>query len=86
MVREWEHSARNLIYHFRCLVRGHLPFDKNSDVWGSNRKAGSELLSQLDDQSREFVEKMADLVTERSKSMLFSFSDGAILTHQQRKN
>jgi len=76
MTEEWEHSARTLVYHFRCLIRGHLPFSLSSDFWNSNRGTAYALRAQLDADSLSFTKDMAALVTARRQELVAAHDHG----------
>lgn len=61
MISEWEHSAQILIYHFRCVLKGMVPFSLSWDYLNGNRvRAG------LDDDSYSYVQNIASLLKDRS--------------------
>lgn len=66
MMDEWHSSAKNLLYHFRVIVRGMVPF---RCVWSPEmqEKAG------LDDESVAYIQNVASMVAERSTSHYCSF-------------
>ncbi|KAL4936360.1 hypothetical protein BDV06DRAFT_227977 [Aspergillus oleicola] len=58
MIEEWQHSAKNLIAHFRCVVRGMVPFGQQ---W--SREMQKE--ANLDDEALTFVRTVGQLIDQR---------------------
>jgi hypothetical protein len=73
MMEEWEYSAKNLISHFRCVIRGPIPFTLN---WQNTKKANKRRAG-LDEESCLFIEQMCSKIQERRSGFLlqppFSF-------------
>lgn len=65
MIDEWEHSAQILIYHFRCVLKGMVPFSLSWDPPSGNRERAG-----LDDDSYSYVRRIASLLRDRSKQSL----------------
>ncbi|KAL2834220.1 hypothetical protein BDW59DRAFT_156162 [Aspergillus cavernicola] len=63
MIDEWRSSAKNLIWHFRCVVRGMVPFETK---W--TPEAQQE--AKLDDESLAFVKEICQIVSKRRKFSL----------------
>lgn len=61
MIEEWQCSAKNLMYHFRVVIRGMIPF---SNDWTPEMQEKSG----LDDVSVVYIRKVSALVAERSMS------------------
>ncbi|KAI0385426.1 hypothetical protein F5Y04DRAFT_185324 [Hypomontagnella monticulosa] len=61
MIEEWQASAKNLIYHFRVVIRGTVPF---SQEWTPEmqEKAG------IDDESVRFIRRIGALVAARRRN------------------
>lgn len=60
MISEWRDSAKNLLYHFRCVVKGMIPF---SPSWDPNKQNQVE----LDQESLAYIQTMSKILDERSK-------------------
>lgn len=60
MISEWRASAKNLIYHFRCVLKGMIPF---SPSWNASKQE----LAELDHASLSYIRSMTKLLEERSK-------------------
>ncbi|TAQ89928.1 hypothetical protein B7494_g1784 [Chlorociboria aeruginascens] len=58
MIGEWEYSARNIIYHFRAVVKGMVPF---SQKWTDEMMQ----LADVDDEAMEYIRKTSDMICER---------------------
>lgn len=58
-LQEWEYSAEILIAHFRCVMRGQMPFSDHGKTEESYARAG------LDEQSIAYVRKVITLVESR---------------------
>ncbi|KAL4928971.1 uncharacterized protein BDV17DRAFT_290979 [Aspergillus undulatus] len=58
MIEEWRASAKNLIYHYRCVVRGMDPFGQE---W--TREMQKE--AKLDDESLAIVQKLSQIIAMR---------------------
>lgn len=61
MIEEWRHSAKNLLYHFKVVVRGMIPFEHD---WTPEMQEKTG----LDDESVDYIRKVSGLITERSMS------------------
>lgn len=59
ILEEWEYSAEILIAHFRCIMRGQIPFSNDSNVDESCDRA------ELDEQSMAYVRRIIELVKSR---------------------
>ncbi|KAL4955934.1 hypothetical protein BDW69DRAFT_159704 [Aspergillus filifer] len=62
MIEEWQQSAKNLIYVFRCLVRGMVPF-------GLQWSQEIQKQANLDDESLAFVTNVSQIVDRRRKEL-----------------
>jgi ribosomal protein L13 len=60
MIEEWEYSARNIIYHFRAIVKGMVPF---SQKWTEEMKQ----LADVDDEAMEYIKKTSEMIRESGK-------------------
>jgi hypothetical protein len=58
MIGEWRSSAKILIYHYRSIIRGMLPFYQD---WTPKMQEDAN----LDDESLEFVKKICEIVAHR---------------------
>lgn len=58
MMKEWEHSAVNLITHFRFVLRAHTPFTKSWEQAKDN---------EIDDDSAAYLNRANELIHNRSK-------------------
>jgi len=71
MIQEWEHTAGNLIYHFRSILRGNIPFSLSSDFWHSNRRKAPVLRENLPNaEALDFVRQMATLIDSHQQELL----------------
>ena len=61
MISKWRASAKNLLYHYRVVVRGMVPF---SPSWDPEKQKQLE----LDAQSLEYIQTMSKIIVQRSKS------------------
>lgn len=59
MGQEWETSAINLITHFQCVARGHVPFSQ--DPQKIKAQAG------LDEEAYKYMTRVANMIKEQSK-------------------
>jgi hypothetical protein len=62
MISKWRASAKNLLYHFRCVFRGMVPF---SPSWDPKKQRQVE----LDAMSLEYIQTMSKIIVQRSKLM-----------------
>lgn len=67
MISKWRASAKNLLYHYRVVVRGMVPF---SPSWDPEKQKQLE----LDAQSLEYIQTMSKIIVQRSKSFFFTFT------------
>ena len=63
MLEEWEYSAQNLISHFRCVLRGSVPFGGEAPLVELAAKAG------LDAQAVEYMERITNLLELENMSL-----------------
>ena len=59
ILEEWEYSAEILIAHFRCIMRGQMPFSNDSNFDESCDRA------ELDEKSMAYVRRIVELVKSR---------------------
>jgi hypothetical protein len=64
MISKWRASAKTLLYHFRCVIRGMVPF---SPSWDPKKQKQVE----LDAMSLEYIQTMSKIIVQRSKLMSF---------------
>ncbi|KAL4971064.1 uncharacterized protein BDV14DRAFT_194844 [Aspergillus stella-maris] len=62
MIEEWQQSAKNLIYVFRCLARGMVPF-------GLQWSEEMQKRAKLDDEGLAFVRQVSRIVDQRRESL-----------------
>ncbi|KAL6399310.1 hypothetical protein AUP68_17856 [Ilyonectria robusta] len=62
MIEEWQCSAKNLMYHFRVVIRGMIPF---SNDWTPEMQEKSG----LDHVSIAYIRKVSALVAERKNEI-----------------
>ena len=62
MIKEWEYSVKTLIYHFRCILRGMIPFALS---W--KPESGNKARADLDDDAVAFIEGIASIAEARRK-------------------
>jgi len=60
MIAEWQASAKNLIYHFRCVLKGMVPFSRTWDPDDRER-------SHLDQHAMTYIRHMSDKIARRRK-------------------
>jgi hypothetical protein len=60
MIEEWKASAKNLIYHFRCVLKAMVPFALS---WTPQKQKHAN----LDNESLSYIKTMAALIDARSK-------------------
>lgn len=59
MIKEFENSAGNMLYHFRCILQGALPFAQaNKDMEAFRRRAN------LDEDATKYVKEFLDIMQE----------------------
>ncbi|KAK0660880.1 hypothetical protein QBC41DRAFT_341010 [Cercophora samala] len=58
MIEDWQRSAKNLIYHFRVVSRGNVPFSK---TWTPDLQE----TAGIDDESLTYIRKVSTLVMNR---------------------
>jgi hypothetical protein len=63
MIEEWQQSAKNLIYHFRVVIKGTLPF---AQTWTEDmqEKAG------IDNKSMDYIKRISSMVANRRKLIM----------------
>ncbi|KAL4795137.1 hypothetical protein BDV19DRAFT_177499 [Aspergillus venezuelensis] len=62
MIEEWQQSAKNLIYVFRCLARGMVPF-------GLQWSQEMQKQANLDDEGLAFVRQVSQIVDQRRQEL-----------------
>ena len=69
MLDEWQYSAEILIAHFRCVIRGHLPFSQSPEesLESFNR-------ALLDSDSFTYIQKVSAVIESRSRFRLIQAS------------
>ena len=78
MISKWKASAKNLLYHFRCVLRGMVPF---SPSWNPKKQKQVE----LDAMSLEYIQTMSRILGQRSKLMSsFKFTSSCLSQWQWR--
>jgi hypothetical protein len=60
MISEWRASAKNLLYHFRRVLKGMVPF---SPSWDPTKQENVE----LDKESLTYIQTMSEILGKRSK-------------------
>ena len=63
MIEEWRASAKNLIYHFRCVLKAMVPF---SLLWTAQKQKQAN----LDNESLSYIKRTAALIEARSEFRL----------------
>lgn len=63
MISEWRHSAKNLLYHFRCVLKGMIPFSPSWDPIHQNQV-------ELDQESVAYIKKMSKILGGREAELL----------------
>ncbi|KAK2591646.1 hypothetical protein QQS21_010660 [Conoideocrella luteorostrata] len=66
MMEKWKYSAENLIYHYRCILRGMDPFSLSWEAWGSVEDVAK---ANLDTPAILYMQKMSDLLKDRHDFM-----------------
>ena len=66
MLEEWQYSAEILIAHFRCVLRGHLPFSQNT-----TEAHRSYARASLDPEAVEYMRKVSAIIEARSRSLFY---------------
>ena len=66
MISKWRASAKNLLYHYRVVLRGMVPF---SPSWDPKKQKQVE----LDAKSLEYIVTMSKIIEQRSKLRVFFF-------------
>ncbi len=61
MIGLWRASAKNLLYHFKCILTGMVPFSPSYEL-------GKDEVSGLDDAALKYIERMKALTQARSDS------------------
>ncbi|KAF3020918.1 hypothetical protein E8E14_002226 [Neopestalotiopsis sp. 37M] len=63
MIEEWQQSAKNLIYHFRVVIKGTLPF---AQTWTEDmqEKAG------IDNKSMDYIKRISSMAANRREELL----------------
>lgn len=62
MVAKWEYSAENMLYHYRCVLNGDIPF--------RSARRNPELLQRrdnLDEQAMTFIKDLHRLASDEGK-------------------
>lgn len=63
MIDEWEHSAKVLIYHYRAVLKGMVPF---SASWGDEQTQKMRECN-LDDKALDHIRELQLLIKDRGK-------------------
>jgi hypothetical protein len=62
MTEEWEYSANNLLAHFRCVLRGMVPFSSSVDWCGPREKLDENALLGMDDMAIKHMETVTKML------------------------
>uniref|UniRef100_A0A8H7N406 Uncharacterized protein n=1 Tax=Bionectria ochroleuca TaxID=29856 RepID=A0A8H7N406_BIOOC len=67
MMEEWQYSAENLIFHFRCILRGMDPF--SFDWEGPHERIGEAATTNLDGQAILYLRRVTSLLKEQKENI-----------------
>ena len=62
MLEEWQYSAEILIAHFRCVLRGQVPFSQDPE-----EARQSFARANLDSEAIAYIQKVSAIIKKRSK-------------------
>ncbi|KAK4171313.1 hypothetical protein QBC36DRAFT_350441 [Triangularia setosa] len=63
MMEEWEYSAKILIYHYRAVLKGMVPF---AATWNDKHVAELRKECGLDPESLQYARQMSDIIRDRA--------------------
>lgn len=64
MKEEWQHSAKVLIYHYRAILKGMVPFGV---AWNTKHAKELRQACQLDDDALNYLNDLSVLITEKGR-------------------
>ncbi|KAK4203007.1 hypothetical protein QBC40DRAFT_337852 [Triangularia verruculosa] len=59
MMQEWKHSAKTLIYHYRAVLKGMVPF---AATWNDKHATVLRRDCGLDEKALQYVQQMSDII------------------------
>jgi hypothetical protein len=65
MIQEWEYSAKILIYHYRVVLKGMIPF---AVPWDKKHQRHLRHEANLDDEAMAYIRTLKGKIQERGKS------------------
>lgn len=63
MLQEWTYSAKVLIYHYRAILKGMVPFAPDSEVSDEQLKKGAG----IDEQAMAYINEVKNLIGSRCR-------------------
>jgi hypothetical protein len=68
MIKEWEYSAKILIYHYRVILKGMTPF---ASTWNDKHERELRKNCHLDDHAIKYVRSLAEIIKSRGEQYRF---------------
>lgn len=64
MIQEWRHPVKVLIYYFRCILKGMIPF---SAEWSEKHVAQLRRQCSLDEDAIAYLRRLSTIINDRGK-------------------
>ena len=80
MIEEWKYSAENLIYHFRAILRGMIPFAQTWEL-----ENGNKARADLDEHAFAFIQSIAQMAHTRRELLPPDSQHGSLTTSCLRR-
>ena len=64
MIQEWGYSAKILIYHYRAILKGMIPF---ASVWDDSHEKKMREQCGLGDAAVKYIRQVAEIIKDRGK-------------------